>query len=119
MSKKPGVMIYFDMLPVLRTLSNTDKGILFEAILQYGESKELIPLTKKTAVIWPLIQQRMAVDESRYMRTVTRRAYAAYRRWAKQQGEEPLEFIQWQQENGHGYVNEDYDEDANVFLPES
>ena len=118
MSKKPGVMIYFDMLPVLHTLSNTDKGILFEAILQYGYDKTMIELTKRTAVIWPLIEQRMAVDECRYKRTVIRRAYAAYRRWAKQQGEEPLEFVQWQQENGHSYINEDYDPEANAFLPE-
>ena len=118
MSKRPGVMIYFDMLPVLRTLSNTDKGILFEAILEYGANKKEIELTKKTAVIWPLILQRMTVDEIRYNRTFTRRAYASYRRGAKQQGEEPLEFIQWQQENGQYPLNEDYDADTNVFLPD-
>ena len=117
MSNKPGVMIYFDMLPVIRELSNTDKGILFEAILEYGQTGRKIPLSKKTSVIWPLIQQRMAVDEIRYMRTVTRRAYAAYRRWTKQQGQEPLEFIQWQKEKGYAAIDEDYDEASNVFIP--
>ena len=117
MSKKPGVMIYFDMLPAIRNLSNSDKGILFEAILEYGQSRRQIPLSNKVMVIWPLIQQRMAVDEMRYMRTVMRRAYAAYRRWAKQQGEEPMEFLQWQEKKGYALIDEEYDEGSEVFLP--
>ena len=117
MSRKPGVMIYFDLLPAIRNLSNSDKGILFEAILEYGKNRKTPVLSNKTMVIWPLILQRMEVDEMRYMRTVTRRAYAAYRRWAKQHGEEPMEFLEWQEKKGYALIDEDYDEGSEAFLP--
>ena len=37
MKEKPGVMIYFDVLPVLTHLSIEEKGMLFEAILNYAK----------------------------------------------------------------------------------
>ena len=114
---KPGVMIYFDMLPALESLSNTDKGILFEAILRYGKYRVESKLTPKTQVIWPLIRFRLDTDEMRYANTVVRRRYAAYVRWTKQQGKEPVDFIAWQEEKGYIPCEEEYIPLEPVFLP--
>ena len=35
---KPGVMIYFDIAPAMKHLTDADKGRLFDAILEYGAS---------------------------------------------------------------------------------
>lgn len=115
MNQKPGVMMYFDLLPVLRSLSNADKGILFEAILEYGLHRRVIQLSNKTTVLWPLIQQRLDRDEMQYCKAVTKRAYAAYVRWCKYHGQTPLDFTQWQEEKGYCLINEAYEPTANAF----
>ena len=58
MNQKPGVMIYFEMLPTIQNLSKADKAALFEAILEYGMHKTLPPMSAKLKVVWPLVQQR-------------------------------------------------------------
>ena len=35
--KQPGVILYFDVRPSLKRLNASEKGQLFEAILDYGE----------------------------------------------------------------------------------
>lgn len=118
MNQKPGVMIYFDILPAIRSMSNADKGILFEAILEYGLHRQRIPLTKKTEVLWPLIQQRVDRDELQYNKAVVKRAYAAYVRWAKQNGEEPLDFTAWQEKKGYPLMSDSYEPTAGYFFKE-
>ena len=95
MKEKPGVMIYFDVIPVLTYLSIEEKGMLFEAILNYAKYGELPQLSEKLTVIWPLIQQRLDFDESRYQVTVLKRKYAAYARWEKQNDRQPLPYSYW------------------------
>ena len=107
MNEKPGVMLYFDLLPTLEELSNADKGLLLEAILKYGKRREEIKLSKRTEVIWPLIRMRLDTDEMRYLRTVTRRQYAAYVRWAKRMGKDPVDFITWQERKGYAVNDEE------------
>ena len=95
MKEKPGVMIYFDVIPVFAYLSIEEKGMLFEAILNYAKYGELPELSEKLMVIWPLIQQRLDFDESRYQVTVLKRKYAAYARWEKQNDRQPIPYSQW------------------------
>ena len=92
MKQKPGVMIYFDVIPVFAYLSMEEKGMLFEAILNYAKYGELPELSEKLMVIWPLIQQRLDFDEARYQVTVLKRKYSAYARWEKQNGNQPLPY---------------------------
>ena len=101
MKQKPGVMIYFDIIPVLDLLSNADAGILFRAILQYGENGVLPELEPNLALLWPLIQQRLDRDWDRYQATVIKRKYAAYSRWEKKHEREPLPFAHWVEARGY------------------
>ena len=116
MSRKPGVMIYFDLLPAIRNLSNSEKGILFEAILEYGNCRKQSTLTPKTQIIWPLIQQRLDYDEMQYTKAVTKRAYSAYIRWAKHNGEEPMDFTAWQEKKGYALIDEAYEPATGCFV---
>ena len=106
MKQKPGVMIYFEMLPVLELLKDEEKGALFHAILVYGADGTCPNLSGKLALMWPLIQQRLDRDCVRYRAVVTQRKYAAYTRWAKEHQEEPMLFDDWLMQ--HGYDVEDF-----------
>lgn len=113
MKEKPGVMIYFDMLPVLGMLSHEDAGMLFKAILEYGESGSCPALNESLALMWPLIQQRLDRDWDRYQAVVIKRKYAAYTRWEKNHGREPMPYSRWVEARGY---DTDCDEKADMVI---
>lgn len=108
-SKKPGVMIYFDILPVIAQLSNTDKGRLFQAILEYAELGVVPELPTKLRPVWPMLTSRMDSDDIRYQRTVAKRRYAAYARWRKQENREPLPLVEWMKLEGYSHLIREHD----------
>ena len=95
MKKKPGVMVYFELRGMLQLLTDAEKGKLFEAILEYGETGVVGELTDTLKVAWPLIQMRLDMDNSRYELTIMKRRYAAYTRWAKEHGKPVQTFEEW------------------------
>jgi len=109
MKKKPGVMIYFELRGMLKLLPDAEKGQLFEAILEYGETGQLPELSPTLRVAWPLIQMRLDADTNRYTHVGMKRRYAAYVRWAKEHGEEPIAFSEWVDLNGHTVNENNYD----------
>ena len=96
-NSKPGVMVYFELLGVLPALSDREKGLLFEMILQYGRDGKISqqPKTRMLRSIWGLIKQRLDVDDARYQDVTARRKYAAYVRWSKKKNQEALEYDDW------------------------
>ena len=111
MKQKPGVMIYFDLIPVLELLTDEEKGVLFQTIMHYGAKGGCVTLEGRLALMWPLIQQRLDRDWERYCLVVTKRKYAAYARWEKQHGREPQPYSQWVECRGFDvYCDEDADE---------
>ena len=98
MAKKPGVMIYFDILETLRRLSDEEAGILFRAIMEYGATRQMPDLPGPLVILWPLIQMRLDFDDQRYRETTQKRRYATYCRDQKNRGQTPLPFSQWLQE---------------------
>ena len=112
MKKRPGVMIYFTMRQVLSRLSNEDKGILFESILQYADTRTVPELPDSLYVVWPLIQMNLLQDDLRYRHVVIKRKYAAYVRWAGTHFEQVKDFPQWAREKGYNLDEWDEDEMA-------
>lgn len=110
MNQRPGVMIYFEILPTIQKLSKADKAALFEAILEYGMRKTLPPMSAKLKVVWPLVQQRLDWDEEKYNQVVAKRAYSAYVRWAKHNDEPYVDFKTWKAQNVEGATRKDYEE---------
>ena len=100
MKKKPGVMIYFDLRKMLKLLPDSEKGKLFEAILDYGETGSTGELTDTLKIVWPLIQMRLDSDSLQYDKKVVKRKYAAYSRWANEHGDTVMEYEDWLNMNG-------------------
>ena len=101
MKRKPGVMVYFELRGMMKLLSDAEKGKLFEAILEYGETGMVGEMSDTLRVAWPLIQMRLDMDNTRYEFVGFKRKYAAYVRWAKEHDEEPKDFEQWMSEHGY------------------
>ena len=101
MKKKPGVMVYFDLRKMLKLLPDAEKGKLFEAILDYGETGETGELTDTLQIVWPLIQNRLDTDSLQYDKKVVKRKYASYTRWTKEHQEIPLSYEDWLEVQGY------------------
>ena len=69
--------------------------MLFLAILEYAESKTLPQLPEKLELVWSLIRPRLDFDDDRYYEKTAQAKYAAYVRWTKRAGEEPLSYEEW------------------------
>lgn len=92
---KPGVMFYFDIRPCLKRLSTEEKGLLFEAILEYGEHGAEPEFDGAVGVAWDFIKPGIDRDSDRYGNQVMQKQYAAYVREAKKKGQTPLSFDDW------------------------
>ena len=92
---KPGVMFYFDIRPCLRRLSIEDKGMLFEAILDYAEHGTEPDFDGVVGVAWDFIKPGIDRDSDRYGNQVLQKQYATYVREAKKKGQAPLSFDDW------------------------
>ena len=92
---KPGVMFYFDIRPCIRRLNLEEKGILFEAILDYGEFGTIPDVDGTVGVAWDFIQQRLDRDTGRYDEKVEQTKYAVYVREAKKKDIKLPPFEKW------------------------
>ena len=87
--KRSGILMYFDMKPVLERLSDHEVKELLLAILDYGENGVVPEFHSATlACFWPLLASRMDADRERYQQRVesNRRAAIEMIRRFKQAG---------------------------------
>ena len=92
---KPGVILYFDVRPCLKRLSDEEKGRLFEAILEYGENGVDPNFEGMLGIAWDFIQPSIDRDSNRYDHQVSQKRYAAYVREAKKKGVGIITFEEW------------------------
>lgn len=112
MGNRPGVMIYFDIRPNLKLLTLEQRGILFDAILEYGELGTVPELDGILAMAWGFIQPRIDKDGERYNHQIAQRKYATYCREKKRFNEEPLSFDAWMRskdDDSYRPMSEDYE----------
>lgn len=96
MANRPGVMIYFDMLPALKRLTKVQKADLFEALLEYAQYGVLPEFDDiGVSIAWDFIQPKIDRDGCRYKEKVLKNKYAVYCRWAKQEGLPKPSFAEW------------------------
>ena len=97
-------MVYFDLLPPLRVLSYEDKGRLFEAMLEYGQSGVVPEFDGMLALAWGFVKPKIDKDSEEYNRTVLKRQFAAFCRDRKKKGEPDVSFEEWMMTiDDHGY----------------
>lgn len=92
---KPGVMFYFDVRPCIKRLDITEKGRLFEAILDYGEFGIVPDLDGALGVAWDFIQPKLDRDAGRYDKQVEQKQYAVFSREVRKKGGNPIPFDEW------------------------
>ncbi len=81
--KRSGILMYFDMKPVLERLSDHEVKELLLAILDYGENGVVPEFHSATLpCFWPLLASRMDADRERYQQRVESNRRAARARWA-------------------------------------
>lgn len=82
MTQKPGIMLYFEMVPCLAHLDDAQAGRLLRAMLHYGQTGE-VPDFDDVALemAWAFVQLRLDQDEERYRQTVENKRRAARLRW--------------------------------------
>ena len=101
-SNKPGIMIYFDLLTPLKRMTNEEKGILLQSMLEYGKYGREPKFRKnpKLDMAWCIIQGRLDLDDETYHKKVARGKYAAYVRWSKKKGSTVLDYDEWVESGG-------------------
>lgn len=98
MGKRPGIMVYFDMLDALEEYEAEERGLLFTAMLRYGLYGEIPEFEDRgMRTLWKNVQPRIDADGVRYENTCNGRRYSVYHREAKKRGEEPLSREAWEQ----------------------
>ena len=86
MADRPGVMIYFSFHYALKRLSNEEKGVLFDAILDYGETGTLPEFDGVLGVCWDFIQPMLDKDAEAYRKKCERAKKSVETRWAREKG---------------------------------
>ena len=69
-SKKPGVMIYFEILPVLENLWWWQRFAVLEAIIYYARDRKLPKFRGPLKAVWSLVQPIVDRDDSRYYKNL-------------------------------------------------
>lgn len=95
MAKQPGVMFYFDVRPCIKRLNINEKGLLFEAILDYSELGVEPNLDGALGIAWDFIRPKLDRDAARYGKQVEQKQYAVFAREARKRGQEPVPFDEW------------------------
>ncbi len=97
---KPGIMLYFDIMEPVMALSNTEKGRLLVAMLEYGQSGKNPKFEGKLALAWGFIRPRLDKDDEEYKLSVLRRQFGTVCRERKRRGEPEVTFDQWRKTAG-------------------
>ena len=95
MKQQPGVMLYFDIRPCLARLTMDQQGMLFRAILDYGELGIEPDFDYMLGIAWDFIKPRLERDRARYADKVLKSRYGIYVRESRRREQEPLSFDLW------------------------
>ena len=73
-SEKPGVMIYFEIMPQLEMLKPLQRLAVYDAIMAYGKDRTEPSLKREGELVWAFIRPILDRDDERYRRTVEARS---------------------------------------------
>ena len=95
---RPGVMLYFDMVPALQYLNYEQKGRLLDAILRYAEHGENPGFDDPMLnMAWYFVVSRIDKDGEVYDGKIEQRRYAGYCSAAKKKELTPLPLDEWRE----------------------
>lgn len=83
--KKPGVMLYFELYPMLKQMTVEDAHALIMAIFEYAQNGVLPRFSSQALVyVWEFVRLNIDRDNQRYLKVVEQKRKAAEKRWSKQ-----------------------------------
>lgn len=94
---RPGIMIYFDILEPVRILTDSERGKLLTAILEYGKEGKEPSFTGKLALAWSFVRPKIDLDGDRYNSVVEKRKYAGFCSSLSRKNLEMVSFEDWQE----------------------
>lgn len=84
MKQQPGVMLYFDVRDSIAQLTYEEKGMLLDAILDYGQKQQEPDFPERTlTLIWPFVRKDIHRDSERYKERQAAGKKGAQRRWGE------------------------------------
>ena len=107
MGKQPGVMFYFNTRPALDKLTLDEQGLLFRAILDYGELGLVPEFDRMLGLAWEFIRPLLDRDRERYQLQCRKKEYAVYVRECKRSMMPPLSYAAWEEEFVPGSSDDD------------
>lgn len=100
MNNRPGVMLYFSILPALDSLSPASAGTLLLAAMHYAQDgREPIFEDGTLSFAWSFLKPSIDRDGDVYEEKRLRGSWMTYCRQCKREGNEPLDFETWRQRN--------------------
>ncbi len=95
MKKRPGVLLYFDIRNGMKRLSTSDKGRLFDAILDYAENGVVPDFEGGLGVAWDFIAQKLDKDAETYAAKPVANQYGPYVREQEKRGLPTITREEW------------------------
>lgn len=94
---RPGIMLYFDILEPVQILTDSERGKLLTAILEYGKEGKEPDFRGKLALAWGFVRPKIDVDGQRYDSVVAKRKYAGFCSSLARKHLETVSFEDWQE----------------------
>ena len=94
---RPGIVLYFDMLGPIRVLSDSEKGRLLVAMLEYGQSGTEPEFEGMLALAWGFVKPKLDRDAGLYEKAKDQRRYAAFCKQRTAKNLPKVSFEQWQE----------------------
>lgn len=88
-------MLYFDILEPIQLRTDTERGKLLTAMLEYGKEGTLPNFRGRLALAWGFVQPKLDRDEDSYDAAVQQRKYAAFCSRRSHKGFGKIEFEDW------------------------
>lgn len=93
--KRPGVMLYFEMVDPLRDLRDAEKGRMLMAIIEYAKDGTLPGFTGRLALAWGFIKPKLDRDAQAYDSIKVQRKYATFCREISKRKLPKISFEAW------------------------
>lgn len=95
MTKRPGMMIYFDYRECIEALSDVEAGKLFKSLLNYAHTGEVPALDGALKLLWLALKPKLDHDALRYEQLCRQKKYAVYCREQERKELSKLSYEEW------------------------
>ena len=119
--KRPGIMVYFDCMPIVKALNDDEAGKMFKAMLDYGRDRIEPDFADNRLLLmaWGTIKQKVDDDGFRYEEKCRDKAhareYGVYKQKQKAAGKDYLSWEEYQEENKGRWFSEFMDDCKDKF----